>query len=144
MHRGTIQHLAFWTGLLAAAHTPHPLAAQEGTWALTNARILTVTGNPIERGTVVIRDGLIAAVGASVTVPAGARVLDLAGKTVSPGFIDLLSGIGAPAVQAPAGRGFGGGGGPPAPGAGLRTPLADGRIRSAQTIPPGFANAGPA
>lgn len=118
MHRGTIRHLTFWTGLLVAAPTAHPLAAQEGTWALTNARILTVTGSPIERGTVVIRDGLIAAVGASVAVPAGARVLDLSGKTVSPGFIDLLSGIGAPAVQAPAGRGFGGGGGPPAPGAG--------------------------
>lgn len=122
MHRGTIRHLTFWTGLLAAAaHAPHPLAAQEGTWALTNARILTVTGDPIERGTVVVRDGLIAAVGATVTVPPGARVLDLSGKTVSPGFIDLLSGIGAPAVQAPAGRGFGGGGGPPSPAAGRTT-----------------------
>jgi len=121
MHRGTIRHLMVWTGLLAAALTPRTGAAQEGTWALTNARILTVTGTTIDRGTVVIREGLIAAVGATVAVPAGARVLDLSGKTVSPGFIDLLSSIGAPVVQAPAGRGGGGGGPPPAPG-GSATP----------------------
>ncbi len=121
MHRGTIRHLMFWTGLLAAAHSPRAVAAQEGTWALTNVRILTVTGGTIDRGTVVIRDGLITAVGASVAVPAGARVLDLPGKTVSPGIIDLLSSIGAPVVRAPAGRGFGGGGGPPSPAAGGTT-----------------------
>ena len=56
--------------------------------AITNARILPVSGPAIERGTIVIRGGAIAAVGASVTAPAGARVIDAAGKTVTPGLID--------------------------------------------------------
>jgi hypothetical protein len=44
-----------------------------GAWALTNARIETVTKGTIERGTVVIRDGVIEAVGASVNPPADAH-----------------------------------------------------------------------
>ncbi len=40
------------------------------TYAITNARVVTVSGPVIERGTVIIRDGLIAAVGASVVAPA--------------------------------------------------------------------------
>jgi len=58
--------------------------------AVTNARILPVSGAPIERGTLVIRGGRIAAVGANATVPPGARVVDAAGKTVTPGFIDSV------------------------------------------------------
>lgn len=83
-----------------------------GTWALTNARIETVTKGTIERGTVVIRDGVIEAVGASVTPPADARVVDLSGKTLAPAFIDLTSSLGLP--QPAAGRGGGGRGGVPA------------------------------
>ena len=82
-----------------------PVAAQDGPWALTNARIFTVTRGVVERGTIVIRDGLIAAVGPDVAAPADARVLDLAGRTVFPAFIDLTSSLGLPsAPAAPAGR----------------------------------------
>ncbi|HEX9729465.1 MAG TPA: amidohydrolase family protein [Gemmatimonadales bacterium] len=70
--------------------------AQQDTWALTNARIVTVSGAVIPSGTVVIRDGLIADVGATIAVPADARVLDLSGKTVYPGMIDLASVAGLP------------------------------------------------
>ena len=56
---------------------PRLAVAQPDTWALTNARIETVTRGVIERGTIVIRDGLIVAVGADVTAPADARVVDL-------------------------------------------------------------------
>lgn len=80
-----------------------PLPAQQGTWALTNARIETVTRGVIERGTVLIRDGVIVAVGAAVTVPAEATTIDLAGQTVSPGLIDLASTFGL--ASAPAGGG---------------------------------------
>ena len=81
------------------------VAAQDGPWVLTNARIFTVTRGVVERGTIVIRDGLIAAVGPDVAVPADARVLDLAGRTVFPAFIDLTSSLGLPsALPAPAGR----------------------------------------
>jgi imidazolonepropionase-like amidohydrolase len=82
-------------------------AAQGGPWALTNARVETVTRGVIERGTIVIRDGLIAAVGADVAAPADARVLDLAGKTVYPAFIDLTSTLGLASAPAPAGGGRG-------------------------------------
>src|SRR5215213_6865038 len=81
-----------------------------GTWALTNVRIETVTKGTIEKGTIVIRDGLIEAVGANVTPPGDARVVDLTGRTVYPGFIDLTSSMGLPTPPAPQG-GFGGGGG---------------------------------
>src|SRR5512143_758186 len=82
-------------------------AAQGGPWALTNARVETVTRGVIERGTIVIRDGLIAAVGADVAAPADARVLDLAGKTLYPAFIDLTSSLGLASTPAPAGGGRG-------------------------------------
>jgi len=95
----------FLTAALAASA---PCQAQEGTWALTNARIETVTKGVIEHGTIVVRDGLIQAVGADVTPPADARVLDLSGRTVYPGLIDLISSLGLPAAAAPSGRGPGG------------------------------------
>ncbi|NBR68131.1 MAG: amidohydrolase, partial [Actinobacteria bacterium] len=65
-----------------------PLAAQRvtpGTYAITNARIVPVAGPAIEKGTLVVRDGLIAAVGATVTPPADARVVDGSGLTIYPG-----------------------------------------------------------
>ena len=61
-----------------------PVGAQRSgtdTYAITNARIVTVSGPVIERGTIVIRDGLIVAVGANVNVPADARVIDGSGMT---------------------------------------------------------------
>ena len=104
--------------LLASAVSPlsaGSLAAQSDTWALTNARIQTVTRGVIEKGTIVIRKGLIEAVGPSVPVPADARVLDLAGNTVTPGLLDLTSSLGLPAPPAAGGGGGGGGGGGAAP-----------------------------
>ena len=60
--------------LLVALALPAIVDAQEGTWALTNARIETVTRGVIERGTIVIRDGLIESVGADVRPRAGREV----------------------------------------------------------------------
>ncbi|MBV6522524.1 MAG: Adenine deaminase [Gemmatimonadaceae bacterium] len=77
-----------------------PLNAQSGSWALVNARIETVTRGAIDRGTVVIRDGLIEAVGASVNLPPDVRVVDYSGRTIYPGLIDLTSTIGLPASPA--------------------------------------------
>jgi imidazolonepropionase-like amidohydrolase len=64
----------------------------EPTVALTGVQVVDGTGRPAASGqTILIRDGRIAAVGpdAEVEVPDGARVLDLAGHTVVPGFIGL-------------------------------------------------------
>lgn len=83
------------TVLLAGAGT-----APAQTIAITNARIHTMAGPVIERGTVVIRDGYTAAVGAGVEVPAGARVIDAAGKVVTPGFIDSGTQLGLVEVGA--------------------------------------------
>lgn len=56
--------------------------------AITNAKIYTLSGPVFEKGTVLIRDGKIAAVGASIQVPSGVRTIDASGKSVFPGFID--------------------------------------------------------
>jgi N-acetylglucosamine-6-phosphate deacetylase len=58
------------------------------THALVGAKIVTAPGKVIEIGTVVLRDGLITAVGAEVNVPQSAVVWDMAGRTIYAGFID--------------------------------------------------------
>jgi Tol biopolymer transport system component len=63
-----------------------------GAVAFTNARVLTMRpGEIIERGTVVVEGNRIAAVGpsASVAIPAGAKVFDVAGRTIMPGLIEM-------------------------------------------------------
>ncbi|MGQ0541019.1 MAG: amidohydrolase family protein [Blastocatellia bacterium] len=84
------------------------ISAEAQTYAITNARIVTVSGTQIEKGTVVIRDGLIESVGASVTAPADAQVFDGTGLTVYPGLIDIVTSAGFQARPAtPAGPGGG-------------------------------------
>ncbi len=68
--------------------------------AIVGAKIVQGAGRVIEKGTVVMRDGLIVAVGANVTVPAGADVLDGTGLTVYPGFIDAGTSKGLKAPDA--------------------------------------------
>jgi len=62
--------------------------------ALVNARIVQAPGRVIERGTIVLRDGTIEAVGASVEPPADARVWDYQGLTIYPGLIESYSHLG--------------------------------------------------
>jgi len=57
--------------------------------ALTNARIVPVVGEPIEKGTLLIERGKIAAVGVDLQVPFDARVFDLSGKVLFPGTVDV-------------------------------------------------------
>jgi hypothetical protein len=85
-------------------------------YALTGGRVVTVSG-PIQEGaTVVLRDGVVEAVGSGVKIPADARVIDAKGLTLTPGLIDGFGGIGLPAAGPPrGGPGGGGGGNPPAP-----------------------------
>lgn len=61
---------------------------------IRNATIMTATGPRIERGSVLLRDGKIEAVGPTVTAPADAIVIDGTGKFVTPGLIDVHSHLG--------------------------------------------------
>jgi len=69
-------------------------SAWSQTIAITNARIYPVSGPPIAKGTVLIRDGVIVGVGDSVTVPSGAQTIDATGKVVTPGLINSLTTVG--------------------------------------------------
>lgn len=81
-----------------------------GVHAFTNARIITAPGKVIAKGTLVIRNGVITAVGANAVVPADARVWDMSGMTIYPGLIDSYSDIGVPKKPPQvAGQIFGGG-----------------------------------
>jgi hypothetical protein len=76
-------------------------------FAIKDARIVPVSGAVIEKGTVVVARGLIAAVGANVAIPPEAWVIDGTGLTVYPGLIDAGTNLGLPpeagAEQAPPG-----------------------------------------
>lgn len=78
-------------GLVLTTYKP------EGTLALTGARLITMKGDEvIEDGTLVVRGDRIVAVGPSsqVAVPAGARRLDMKGKTIIPGLVDVHAHVG--------------------------------------------------
>ena len=80
--------LTITTAALAVA----ALSAQEPApmiYAITGARIVPVSGPAIESGSIILRDGLIAQVGANAAVPAGAVRIDGKGLTVYPGLIDM-------------------------------------------------------
>jgi len=59
--------------------------------AIKGGTILTMTGETIENGTVLIRNGKIAAVGSRVSIPGSADVIDASGKYVMPGIIDAMT-----------------------------------------------------
>ncbi len=70
------------------------LIGKAGTFAITNARIVTVSGAVIPNGTVVISNGKIVAVGANVSVPSIAEKIDGTGLSVYPGMIDAGTNMG--------------------------------------------------
>src|SRR3990172_377342 len=129
--------VAFATAL---AQVPSPLSPPppppppvRADYALINVRIVTAPGRVIERGTVLTRDGRVAAVGAQVPIPAGVVQMDLSGHTVYPGLIDAATSIALPSPTRPlptaaaaapdAGRGGRGGGGEGGGGAGPAGPV---------------------
>ncbi len=104
--------LAVFTPLLSPVFAQSSPRAVPATYAITNARIVPVSSATIEKGTIIVRDGLIAAVGATtVTIPGDARIIDGTGLTVYPGFIDAFGSIGMPSGGAAAAAARAGGGG---------------------------------
>jgi imidazolonepropionase-like amidohydrolase len=84
--------------LIAIATTACTLAATQTT-VVRNGTILTVTKGTLKNGSVLIRDGKIAEVGASVDAPPGAKVIDAGGQFVMPGIIDCHSHIAAESIN---------------------------------------------
>jgi imidazolonepropionase-like amidohydrolase len=77
----------------------YPIPPAGRSVAITNATIMTASKGTIPRGTIVIRDGKITAVGANVAIPAGAQVIDGNGKFVIPGIVDAHSHSAAEAIN---------------------------------------------
>ena len=86
--------------LLAALLVASSSPARAQTIAITGGAVYPVSRLRIENATVLIRDGRIAAVGANVQVPAGARQVDARGKWVTPGLIDVATQIGLTEIGA--------------------------------------------
>lgn len=79
--------LVFALGIRSIGAQDRPIAIRGGT-------VIPMSGPQIPNGTVVLRGGKIVAVGADVSVPAGAEIIDARGKFVLPGVVDAISHIG--------------------------------------------------
>ena len=82
--------------LVSCTHLAEGAKSPPPAYALQDARIVTMAGPVIDSGMLVMRDGRIAAVGADVTAPVDAIVIDASGWTLYPGFIDAHSNVGIP------------------------------------------------
>src|SRR5271154_1966224 len=69
-------------------------------YAIKGGKVFTLAGPAIENGTVIIRDGKIAAVGADISIPSDAQVIDATGLEVYPGMFDPVTQIGLNEVSA--------------------------------------------
>jgi len=78
----------------APASTAEPAKDDSPSWLLRGARVMTATGIIYMRGDVLVRGDRIVRVAASIDAPAGTRIVDATGKTVTPGLIDTHSHIG--------------------------------------------------
>jgi hypothetical protein len=85
-----------------------------GVYAITGGTVHPASGPEIANGVVIIRDGLIESVGASIPIPPDATVIDVKGAHVYPGLIDAQTSLGFPSPTPARRRGGGGGGGRPA------------------------------
>jgi len=101
--KSTNMILRFVTAAAAVCILSLGVSAQSqppSTIALTHAKIFTLAGAPIENGTLLIRNGKIAAVGANVEVPAGAQVIDAKGLQIYPGLFDPITQMGLSEISA--------------------------------------------
>jgi imidazolonepropionase-like amidohydrolase len=84
----------FFSAAINLAQTPST------NYAITHAKIFTLTGPPIDDGILVIRDGKVAAVGTNVDIPSGAQVIDGKGLQVYPGLFDPVTQMGLSEISA--------------------------------------------
>src|ERR1700676_2170644 len=107
--------LAFAVTLLALLATAPQMFAQGGEpqyFAIRGAKIVPVSGPPLENATVVMAHGVFTAIGKDVAIPPDAWIIEGKGLTVYPGLFDSFTDVGLPsAAPAPGGTGEAGGGG---------------------------------
>lgn len=85
--KGLLTATAAGIGVMAVSAAPN-------TYVIKNARIVRVSGPTIERGSIVLENGVIADVGASVSARPGATVIDARGLSVYPGLFDADTNVG--------------------------------------------------
>ena len=79
------------TLVAAVATLACPMAVSAQSFAITGGRVYPVSGPVIENGTVLVRDGVIVAVGAGIPIPADAQRIDATGKVVTPGLVNAAT-----------------------------------------------------
>jgi imidazolonepropionase-like amidohydrolase len=97
---GSFRAALFSAAICAAGPYAWAQSQAPASYALTHAKIFTLAGTPIEDGTLVIRDGKIAAVGATVEIPQGAQVIDAKGLQIYPGLFDPITQMGLSEIGA--------------------------------------------
>ncbi|MEO7963532.1 MAG: hypothetical protein ABIT38_06430, partial [Gemmatimonadaceae bacterium] len=90
---------ALFVTALTPALTPALAHAQARAVAIRGGTVIPVDGPVIPNGTVVMRGGKIVAVGANVTIPSGAEIIDARGKFVMPGLVDAMTSLGISATD---------------------------------------------
>lgn len=101
--RRLVAFLVFLTAPAAFGDAP-------GVYAITGGTVHPVSGPAIPNGIVIVREGLIEAVGANVAIPRDATTIDVAGAHVYPGLVDAQTSLGFAAPARRTGGGPGGGG----------------------------------
>lgn len=71
-----------------------PIRTVRGSVAIVGGYVVPVASAPVERGTVLVQDGVVTAVGSDVAVPDGVRVVDATGRWVLPGFVEAHAHMG--------------------------------------------------
>jgi imidazolonepropionase-like amidohydrolase len=74
--------------LCAGSASAQTAMGEEGTFLIRGGTVVTVSGQTLQNASVLVQDGVIAAVGTNVAAPAGATVIDAAGRFVYPGLFD--------------------------------------------------------
>jgi hypothetical protein len=85
----------------------HAQGGEPPYFAIRGAKIVPVSGPPVEGATIVISRGIITAIGKDAAIPPEAWVIDGKGLTVYPGLVDSFTDVGIPAAPSPGGEGGG-------------------------------------
>lgn len=92
-------HFSLFTVFAQSDGSEQNKTGRAGTFAITNARIVTVSGATISGGTLIIKDGKILAIGGNVTIPGDAEKIDGTGLSVYPGMIDAGTNLGLAEIE---------------------------------------------